>query len=233
MSSGHLELLKLNADYADAPRWMQIAAGELGQREADPYSRVSDYFKASGKTPDIRGTSWCRYFVNYCLKKDGWSVPNDGMARGLLNWGEAVKEPKLGDLVILWRGTHDDGVTGHIGFFIKWDMEHVWLVGGNQGDSVSEGKYLRSKIIGIRRPRSMLKSKTNWTGGALQIPGWTTIVEGLNTPDTVEKASETKGLLEQALQYFPNYKLMLGVMIVGLGLFVIYNRQKDNKEKGV
>lgn len=232
MASGHIELVKTSYDYSSAPSWMKIAVGELGQKETDEYSRVPLYFATCNVKSDPRGTPWCRYFVNYCLKEDGWSVPLDGMARGLLTWGSEVKEPQLGDLVILWRGTHNDGVTGHVGFFIKWDNEHVYLLGGNQGDAVTEGKYVRSKIISIRRPRAMLKSKTNWVGGGLQIPGWTTIVEGLQMPD-VEKATETRGILEQALQYFPNYKLMLGGLIVTLGLYIIYNRNKDNKEKGV
>lgn len=235
MASGQIEDVVTNHKYDDnAPTWMQIAIGELGQKETDPYSRVKNYFEICKVVPDPRGTPWCRYFVNYCLLKANWSVPLDGMARGLKSWGNEIDKDKaqVGDLVILWRGTHDDGVTGHVGFYIKEDAQYIYLLGGNQGDAVTEAKFDKRKVLYIRRPRSMWKSKTSWAGGGVSTGGIGTLVDGLNAP-TVEQAVEAKGLFEQVMQYFPNWKTMLGATILILGLYIIYNRKKDNTEKGV
>jgi uncharacterized protein (TIGR02594 family) len=214
---------------------MQLAVGELGQSENNPYSRVHLYFEKCGLQPDTKNIPWCRYFVNWCLLEAGWSVTKDGMARGLLNWGDPVHgEIKVGDIVILWRGAKNDGVTGHVGFFVKSEGQYVYLVGGNQGDKVSEAKFLKSKILDIRRPRSMLKSKTNIAGGTVGTIGAAEVAkEVMTSSGTLDKAVETKTLFEQVINYFPNYKLMLGAAILILGLYIIYNRNKDNKEKGV
>lgn len=229
MSSGQIEDVVIGQPYDCAPKWMQIASKELGQKETDPYSRVHEYFETCGVVPDVRGTPWCRYFVNHCLKKAGWSPPLDGMARGLLSWGDPVTDPKVGDLIILWRGTHDDGVTGHVGFFVKWDGRYVYLLGGNQGDAVTEAKFDRKKIIGIRRPKSMWSSKTNWASSGVAGGGGAQIVEGIvNAP--VEQVTEAQGLVQQVMQYFPNYKVMFGMAIFAMGMFILYRRYKDNKD---
>ncbi len=61
------------------------------------------------------------------------------------------------DVVILKRGTGiqpDETVTsapGHVGIYVMHDNTHVWLLGGNQSNSVNITKYPRSRILGIRR----------------------------------------------------------------------------------
>lgn len=238
MSAGQLEDIVTGHKYDDAPSWMKLAAGELGQKEADPYSRVHLYFEKCGVAPDPRGTPWCRYFVDYCLRESGWETPSGGMARGLVHWGTDIdlSNAKLGDIVILWRGTHDDGVSGHVGFFIKQDAGHVYLLGGNQGDAVTEAKFLKSRVLFVRRPRSMWKSKISWASASATVPATGMVAEGvqeLAKSPVVEHANEVKGILEYAMQYFPNYKMMLGLACIGIMLYILYIRRKERATKGV
>lgn len=241
MSSGQIENVSISHElYHKAPVWLETARGELGTTEylsydkTRPNPRVEQYFKPAGATPDPIGTPWCKYFADWCLSQAGYAVPpKSGMARSYLNWGnERQGEPQLGDIVVLWRGPKDDGVTGHVGFYIRQDKDYVYLLGGNQGDAVTEAKFLRSKILGIRYPRSMWSSKTSWAGGGTATGGVGTLIDGV-TSAPVEQVVETKGIFEQALQYFPNYKIMLGVLITCLGLYIIYRRNQDNREKGL
>lgn len=234
MSAGQIEDVVLDDKlYEGAPAWLETAAGELGQSETDQYSRVPEYFKACGVNPDPRGTPWCKYFWSYVLGRHDISTPPGGMARSALNWGVPTKSPKPGDTVVLWRGTHDDGITGHVGFFIKEDNQYVWVLGGNQGDKVTEAKFDKKKVLEYRRFRSIIKSKTVWTGIVTKAAGGGVLADAImEIKPTVEQAAETKGVLEQALQYFPNYKMMLAVLIISLGLYVVYNKNREKNEKG-
>ena len=230
MSAGQLEDIVTGDKYSKAPKWMQIAAGELGQKETDPYSRVKNYFESDEVIPDPRGTPWCRYFVNYCLREADWSVPNGGMARGLINWGDEIElqSAKVGDIVILWRGTYDDGVTGHVGFFIKQDAYHVYIIGGNQGDAVTEAKFLKSKVISVRRPRSLWSSKTIRASIGTKLVGVSEVVNGISAPD-VTTVSEAKNWFEQLMVYLPNYRITIGCIILALGLYILLNKMRENK----
>lgn len=235
MSSGQIEDVVLDDNlYEGAPAWLETAAKELGQDETNPYSRIPEYFKASKVAPDPKGTPWCKYFVTWVLLQHGIVTPAGGMARSMLTWGSEVTAPKPGDIAVLWRGTHDDGVTGHVGFFVKEDGQYVYLIGGNQGDKVTEAKFDKKKVLGYRRYRSIVKSKTVWTGIVTKIAGGGVIADAImDAKPSVEQLVETKGVLEQALQYFPNYKIMLGVLIIGLGLYIVYNKNREKKEAGV
>jgi uncharacterized protein (TIGR02594 family) len=239
MASGQIENV-VPSIIEDAPKWLEIARGELGQTEYLSYSkstpnpRVSEYFTKLGLPPDPINTPWCAIFVCWALEVSNYSSPKSASARSFLTWGqERQGKPNLGDVVVLWRGKSNDGITGHVGFYVREDEQYVYLLGGNQGDAVTEAKFLKSKIIGVRYPRTMWKSKTSWAGGGVSTTGVGSIVDGVTSSVDVGQAQEAKTLFEQVMQYFPNYKIMLGVAITVLGLYIIYNRQKDNREKGV
>jgi uncharacterized protein (TIGR02594 family) len=101
---------------------------------------------------------WCAAFVNAILRVNlipGSDSVNDYpfMARSFLFWGDAVQEPRMGDIVIFSRG--NQGWQGHVGFYIYAKMvdgeNHYVILGGNQDDKVSYDTYPVSKVLGIRR----------------------------------------------------------------------------------
>lgn len=102
-------------------------------------------------------TEWCAAFVNAVLHKEGKegseSVSKYPLtARSFLKWGEEVKEPKTGDIVVFPRG---DSWQGHVGFYVRTvilsGVETYVILGGNQDNSVSLEYYPASKALSIRR----------------------------------------------------------------------------------
>jgi len=95
--------------------------------------------------------AWCAAFIAYCLEMVGMGSTNNLMARSYLKWGKSSKaDPLPGDIVILWRDKIN-GPYGHVGFFIKEEGEHIYLLGGNQSDAVNIKKFSRVYLLDIRR----------------------------------------------------------------------------------
>ena len=137
----------------------QIALEELSAHVAEipgPKSnpRVLEYFKHTslGKVKDDSTTPWCAAFVNFCVVTAGLKGTNSAGARSFLKWGVPVKDPKVGDIVVLRRGT--DPSSGHVGFLAdKPGLMWIIILSGNQNDKVCIQKYLRARVLGYRRSK--------------------------------------------------------------------------------
>jgi uncharacterized protein (TIGR02594 family) len=74
------------------------------------------------------------------------------MARSWLLWGEPIKAPQQGDIVVLWRGL--DGVSGHVGFVAEEPSKlspFIKILGGNQNNEVCIATYPKARVLGYRR----------------------------------------------------------------------------------
>jgi uncharacterized protein (TIGR02594 family) len=114
---------------------------------AEPDAAIQDYLASVNLKGDY---AWCSAFVNYNLKSVGIEGTDKANARSFLKFGKEVTEPKKMDVVVLWRGSKTSW-KGHVGFFIKQDDTHVYLLGGNQRDSVNITAYSKSRVLGYRR----------------------------------------------------------------------------------
>jgi uncharacterized protein (TIGR02594 family) len=138
-------------------RAFEIAKGEVGVKElpgAKDNPRIEEFLKAVGFNDEMTlhdEIPWCSAFVNWCVQKAGGKGTKSGMARSWLNWGNEVKEPKPGDIVIFSRGTKK--WTGHVAFVVEVGTLFIKCLGGNQGDSVSYEHYRKSKVLGYRTSR--------------------------------------------------------------------------------
>lgn len=102
--------------------------------------------------------AWCSVFLcmvanNVCAEnpqENGHKTP--GMARSWLSVGEVVDKPLPGDICILWRGS-PKGEKGHVGLYCNTIKDRVYLLGGNQSDSVCVADYAKNRILGFRRLR--------------------------------------------------------------------------------
>lgn len=102
---------------------------------------------------------WCAAFVNAVLEESGYQSnknhPNPLLARSFLEWGIQIKpgEIKSGDIVIFPRGA--EIWQGHVGFFIRAEkinnVEHYYILGGNQSNRVSIERFRANTALGIRR----------------------------------------------------------------------------------
>jgi len=92
---------------------------------------------------------WCSAFVNYLCKRLNYERSGELTARSWLNVGEEC-EPETGCIVVLWRVSPDDW-RGHVGFYINQDDRYIYMLGGNQNNSVCVWHYPKERLLGYRK----------------------------------------------------------------------------------
>ncbi|TDQ28609.1 uncharacterized protein (TIGR02594 family) [Tenacibaculum caenipelagi] len=136
---------------------ISVALSQYGVKEVigtKDHPQILNYFTSLGfdvaKFKDE--TAWCSAFVNWVAKKAGYEHSNKLTARSWLTVGTSTSNPQLGDVVVLWR---EDPTSwkGHVGFLIKETKRYVYLLGGNQGNSVSIKAYPKKRVLDYRKLR--------------------------------------------------------------------------------
>jgi uncharacterized protein (TIGR02594 family) len=97
--------------------------------------------------------SWCSAFANDVIKTVFALDKVEGIdatARSWMNYGTATDTPSIGDIVIFWRESPDSW-KGHVGFYVRENDKYVWVLGGNQGDSVSISPYEKARVLSYRK----------------------------------------------------------------------------------
>jgi hypothetical protein len=56
----------------------------------------------------------------------------------------------MGDIVILWR-ISPKSIYGHVGFYVCERKNTLYLLGGNQSNSVSIAPYPKTQVLGYRK----------------------------------------------------------------------------------
>lgn len=93
---------------------------------------------------------WCSSFMCWAFESAGFLSTNSRAARSWLKYGKPTKAPKLGDLVIFWRGAKT-AATGHVALFSGYDKNgNIMCFGGNQNDSVCYQVYPKERLLGFR-----------------------------------------------------------------------------------
>lgn len=106
---------------------------------------------------------WCAAFVNAILTKEGIEGSDTVSefpltAKSFMLWGEEVKTPQSGDIIVFPRG---EPWQGHVGFYVRTKVidgvPNYLILGGNQDDSVNLSFYPASTALSIRRrlPQSL------------------------------------------------------------------------------
>ena len=135
---------------------IQIALTQYGVKEIQGAEannpEIIKYFAACGqmwaKTDE---TSWCSAFVNWCAIGTGHEHTRKLDARSWLKIGEPIEKfQHAGDIVVLWRVSRQDW-RGHVGIYVNEDDENIWILGGNQSNSVCIKPYPKSRLLGYRR----------------------------------------------------------------------------------
>ena len=138
---------------------MQIALGELGQREisgADNNSRIVDYFDSVSYRATDDETPWCAAFVNWVLMTSEVARTKSAAALSFMDWGIKTTKPKYGDIVVFDHGRG----RGHVGFFVSSDGKTVSVLGGNQNDEVNVTKFPVNSVAAYRTMKTAIQSKT-------------------------------------------------------------------------
>ncbi len=138
---------------------LKVAIEELGQKEIQgekSNKQVVKYHAYAREDNDLsKGLAddvpWCSSFVCYVLENSGLGSTNSMAARSYLDWGKSTMGKALpGDIVVFWRGSKD-GWQGHVGFYVDETDSFIYVLGGNQNDSVNITRYSKTKLLDIRR----------------------------------------------------------------------------------
>lgn len=134
---------------------IEQALYEYGVKEivgAKHNPRIIQYFTDLGfKNTSINDeTAWCSAYVNWVAKQLGYEHSKQLTARSWLKVGTSVKTAKPGDIVVFWRESPNSW-KGHVGFFIKATKRFVYVLGGNQNNSVCIKAYPKTRVLDYRR----------------------------------------------------------------------------------
>jgi uncharacterized protein (TIGR02594 family) len=136
--------------------WMAIARSKLGIHEIPGRKAHAFIVECLESTtigrPENQSdeTPWCSAFANRVMQLGGYKGTNSAWARSWLNWGREPTDEEFGEgvVVVLARGPN----SGHVGFLEDWDDDRVRLLGGNQGNAVSQAWFPMSRVLGYRVP---------------------------------------------------------------------------------
>lgn len=146
----------VHADYLATmgvePSWLSIARKELGVAEVPGVGnneRILEYHGVTTLRATADSVPWCSSFACWVIERAGYKSTRSAAARSWLQWGRAIDQPVEGCIVVLKRGAPP---SGHVGFYVGGDANRVRLLGGNQGDRVSEAFFPRADVLGYRMP---------------------------------------------------------------------------------
>jgi uncharacterized protein (TIGR02594 family) len=125
------------------------------------------WFWETAKKDDSK-VPWCGAFMAFLCKDLGVEFPvRYAAARSWAEWGEPASAASFGCVAVLVRngGGHVAITTGQ-----SKDGKHVKLLGGNQGDAVTEAWFPVSRVIAWRcMPGEKLAAAPVFSLGALSI----------------------------------------------------------------
>lgn len=132
----------------------EIAVSQIGIKEivgSQHNPEVLKYFQETGHdwVKDDE-TAWCSAFANWVCMKAGKMRSGKLNARSWMTVGEKVTEPKVGDIVIFWRESPHSW-KGHVAFFVREQGHYIYVLGGNQKNSVCVQAYQKRKLLEYRR----------------------------------------------------------------------------------
>jgi len=142
------------------PRWYELAKEKIGQHEVKGGENafILECHATTTLCAKEDEVPWCSAFVNWCVKRAGVLGTNSAAAISWLKWGVALEEPREGCVVVLRQKIKGaDKETGsssgnHVAFFQKLEGGRIFLLGGNQSDSVKVSSFgLTSyEVLGYR-----------------------------------------------------------------------------------
>ena len=204
------------------PKWLIKARSYLGTKEIPGKNFnpiIKKWFAYAGHkevTDDV--TPWCAAFANAMLYEAGQKGTGALNARSFLNWGSKLTKPKVGCIVVFKRG--NSSWQGHVAFFLRDLGDRIEVLGGNQSDSVSIGRYKKTDLLGYRWPDTLSKSSVV-KGASGTIAGGSAI--------TIAEGAEVVSKLQEADSYISAgtwIGLVVGVSVVAFGLWAMYARWK-------
>ena len=230
----------------DAPVWLVDAVKDIGIQECiiidgkKTSNPIVERFaeKVTGKRQNAILMPWCAFWLGAKLEYNNITSTKNGTARSYEHFGYevAIEDAREGDIVVAWRGRSDDGVTGHVYFFLEMlENGNILGIGGNQGDSVSLEEQPIRKVLTIRRPKPVSASKTiraTMAAGATEVTNQfvTTVIP---EPKAIDGALEAIKSVEGPIKAISTFKPWIVPALSSLTLMLIlaaaWYRMQDHK----
>lgn len=138
------------------PHWFDIAKSYIGTKEVpgrQTSGTIRSWLERLGAWWRDDETPWCGVFVAYCLREAGQPVPQHWMrALAWKDYGSNLRSTHvtLGAVLVFERKG-----GGHVGFYVGENATHFYVLGGNQGNSVSIAKIAKDRCVAIRWPKGV------------------------------------------------------------------------------
>jgi uncharacterized protein (TIGR02594 family) len=133
------------------PPWLDIAMNDLGIKEipgADHTQRILEYHNNTTLKATTDEVAWCSAACSTWFEESGVISARSARALDWLKWGQELKEPKIGCVVVMSR----DIDKGHVGLYLGRTKDQIIIIGGNQADSVSVSVFPSSRLKSYRWP---------------------------------------------------------------------------------
>lgn len=115
-------------------------------------SRILEYHAVTTLKAKEDEVAWCSSFVNWVVEQCGVIPTKSAAARSWLNWGKPIPAPVRGCIVVLDRRSADNPNAAHVGFFASEHAGLIYLLGGNQDNTVKTAPYDKKRVLGYRVP---------------------------------------------------------------------------------
>jgi uncharacterized protein (TIGR02594 family) len=138
--------------------WMRVARAlegeaELAGKASNP--RIVEMFRIA-ELPDDPAfkkdeTAWCAAFANACLRCAGYAGTKSALASSFSRFGNDLGRTPQDGCVVLFHPL-SAGASGHVGFYVGEDAQHIRVLGGNQSDKVKVEEFPKGKWRAYRWP---------------------------------------------------------------------------------
>ncbi len=137
------------------PPWLELSWKYLGTREAPGKANnpvimawatyLGGWVKSFYTADSI---AWCGAFMGFVMKASGFKPPaNPLSAAAWATWGVRLPSPALGAVMVFTRPG-----GAHVALYVGERANAYRVIGGNQGDAVSEMWIAKSRLTSIRWP---------------------------------------------------------------------------------
>lgn len=145
-------------------KWVDVAKKLIGTREIAGTANSPTIMgwakklgtKIIGMVYTADSTPWCGLFCAYVFNEVGIAPPPVAVrATAWSTWGVGLKVPLYGCVVVFLRKG-----GGHVGIIVGETKTHYLVLGGNQGDTVSEALIAKERAFAFRWPTGVPIVKT-------------------------------------------------------------------------
>ena len=144
----------LESDVIARP-WYDLALTKKGLHEKRDNAELRKFLKEDGKTlGDPAVLPWCGDFVETCVAVTLPNEPlpaNPYLARNWQKFGRAC-EIQLGAIAVFWRTSRTNSTNGHVAFVAGIGDGVIYVLGGNQSNTISVTKLDLDRLLGTYWP---------------------------------------------------------------------------------